>query len=441
MNRLNMRWRLTMFYAAILSLILAIVGISLILALRESVHQTLDESLRFAANLAINQLTAEETKPRFETQADHFQTQLPGTTVLLVYNKTGRLTDQFGTPRVRVRLEAGFASVNDIRIYTERLSEGGWLQAMRSEVEILSVLQRVQRWSWFAVPLVLLMGFTGGYLVADRGLQPVDQVTTLASAIADSGTFKARVPETAGNDEMARLTQTFNAMLAKLEATFERERTFALAAAHELSTPLTILRGQANLSLQRPRSIQEYRQALCFIEESTLEMSQLVESLLTLARSNQPPVLLATNLEDLVLEVVENLSSAAHVRSIKLELQTQSAPVCGDPTALRLVVNNLLENAIKYTQVGGNVWLRTKTNTQEVMLEVSDNGFGVPSAELERLSHAFERGFGLQAVKGAGLGLALVKAVAEQHGGRLELGQALEGGLRATVRLPKAVKS
>ncbi len=437
MIRLSLRWRLTLFYGGLLATVLLLVGVAVFFALRSSVHQTLDESLRDAATLAASQLAGDEGKPQFsDPVSDRFEARLAGATVLLVYDKAGRVTDRIGTPRVKVPLEPGFVSVDDIRTFTERLPEGGWVQAMRSDVETLGVLRRIQRLLLLGLPLFLLAGLVGGYLVADRALRPVDRVSRLASSIAASGQYKARVPEAPGSDEMGRLTQTVNAMLGKLEAVIERERAFALAAAHELRTPLAVLRGQASLSLRRERTIDEYRQGFQTVEETSLEMTGLVESLLALAHTNQPPQQTQTNLEDLAVEAAEALSGTARAHSIRLELQTQTAPVRGDPAALRLVATNLIGNAIKYGREGGHVWVRTSQRDGRAELEVADDGPGVDDSELERLIQPFQRGLGLQSVSGTGLGLALVQAVAEQHGGALELGRAIEGGLRVTVWFP-----
>lgn len=435
-SRLSLRWRLTLFYAGVLAAVLGLVGVVVFFALRSSVHQTLDDSLREAANVAATQLIGDESPQLSDPRSELIEAKLPGRTVLLVYDKTGRLTDRIGTPRVRAPLEPGFTSVGDVRAFTERLPDGGWVQAMRSDVETLGVLRRVQQLLLLGLPLLLVAGLTGGYLVADRALRPVDAVSRMAGSIAASGHYRTRVPEASGSDEMARLTQTVNAMLGRLEATIERERAFALAAAHELRTPLASLRAQASLSLRRERSPQEYRQGFRVVDETSLEMAQLVESLLALASSNQPPHALPIDLEDLAVEALESLSAAARNRSVRVELETQSVPLQADPAALRLVITNLLGNAIKYGRDGGRVWVRTLHRDGRAVLEVADDGPGVPESELERLSQPFQRGLGLQGIGGTGLGLALVAAVVEQHGGQLRLGRAPEGGFRATVILP-----
>ena len=436
MKHLTLRWRLTLFYALLSSTILLVTGSVFFFSLRASLREMLDESLHDAASLAASQLTGDEGQPKFsETDAESLQREVQGETTLVVFNAAKKQTDRLGRARVTAPLNSGFTSTKGFRAYTIQTEKGDWVQALRSETETLETLSRAQRLLLLTVPLLLLAGLGAGYLIADRALRPVDQVSRLASSIAASGRYKDRVPASSGVDEMARLTQTVNAMLGKLEATIERERAFALAAAHELRTPLALLRGQTSLSLRRERTLDEYRQVIESVDQTSLEMTGLVESLLALARTNQTLQKQAVNLEDLALEVVEVLSETARARSIKLILETQSAPTHGDPAALRLLLTNLVGNSIKYGCEGGHVWLRTSSHADHVMLEVCDDGSGIEAGDLERLTQPFQRGLGLQAVSGTGLGLALAVAVAEQHGGRLELSRAVEGGLRVVFRI------
>ena len=436
MKRLTLRWRLTLFYALLSSAILIVSGTVFFLSLRASLRQMLDQGMRDAATLAISQLTADQGQPMFsDTNSESLELEVRGETTLAVFNANGKETDRLGRIRLTAPLQVGFNRVKDFRSFTVQTRGGEWVQVLRSEVETLEALSRAQRLLLLTVPLMLLAGLGAGYLIADRALRPVDQVSRLASSIASSGRYKDRLPESSGADEMARLTQTVNAMLGKLEATIERERAFALAAAHELRTPLALLRGQASLSLRRERTPKEYRQVLESVDQTSLEMTGLVESLLALAHTNQALQRRAVNLEDLALEVVESLADTARARSIKLILETQSAPTHGDRAALRLLVTNLVGNAIKYGCEGGHVWLRTSGHADHAVLEISDDGPGIEASDLERLSQPFQRGLALQGVTGTGLGLALALAVAEQHGGALELGRAIEGGLRVVFRI------
>jgi signal transduction histidine kinase len=436
--RLSLRLKLTLFYGLISGLILALGGLVLFVALRESLHQSFDDSLREAAQLAVSQLGGDEGVPRLETEGQRFQASLPGATTLTVYDRQGRPIDRFGTSKVSAPLEPGFATVGEVRIFSKALPEGGFLQATRSQIELGNTLARMGRLVLLALPVLLLIGLGMGYALADRALRPVDQVTRLAGQIAASGRYVERVPTAPGADEMARLTTTVNAMLERLEQTIEHERTFALAAAHELRTPLAVLKGNTSLMLERDRTLEEYRRVVQEVDSTTQELTNTVDSLLALARSRQPRKNLALDLADLALEVSDGLEARARSCGMTFQKTLEPAQMRGDPAGLRLAIGNLLENAIKYGREGGCVWVRsgssdTGSNDTVTWLEVADDGPGVPDEELERLRQPFQRGAGLQSVPGAGLGLALVTAVIEGHGGTLTLTRAIEGGLRARL--------
>lgn len=430
---MSLRWRLTLYYAVVTVGMVLLGGLVLFQVLRSTLRQTLDDSLRQAAAIAASQLAGDEAR----TEApDLLVARLPGATVLLVYDAGGNLTDRYGTPLVSAPLTAGFVSVGETRVYSEPLSGGGFVQVMRSDVETGRSLSRTAELALLALPLLLLAGLAVGYGLADRALRPVDAVSRLAGRIATSGRYKERVPEVRGADEIARLTQTVNAMLGRLESAIEREKAFALAAAHELRTPLSVLHARASLSLERERTPEQYRQALRVVDETARDLNATVESLLLLARSQQAPPAQPVYLDGLALEAAEGLQTQAEARKVRVHLQLEPAPARGDPSGLRSAVSNLLGNALKYGQEGGQVWIRSGAEVGTVWVEVTDDGPGIPEADLERLRQPFQRGPGLQGGGGAGLGLALVGAIAEQHGGRLVLGRAAEGGLRARLELP-----
>lgn len=431
---MSLRWRLTLYYAAISVGLLLLGGLILFLVLRSTLRQTLDGSLQEAVAIAASQLSGDETKS--QDIADLFLTRLPGATVLLVYDPQGNLTDRFGKPPVEAPLESGFVTLKNTRVYSELLPDGSFIQAMRSEVETSRTIGRTQTMLLLSLPLLLLVGLGAGYVLADRALRPVDHVTRLAGQIAASGRYGQRVPETSGKDEMAHLTQTFNAMLSRLEATIEREKAFALAAAHELRTPLSVLQGRASLSLEKVRTPEQYQQALRVVDRTSRELVGVVESLLMLAQSNQPPTEQKVQLDFLALEASEGLRTLAKDHQVGVSLELEPAPAHGDPTALRTAIANLISNALKYGSPGGQVWVRTRSNSTYTVVEIADDGPGIPEGELERLRQPFQRGAGLQKVSGAGLGLALVSAIVEQHGGHLLLSNAPEGGLLARIKLP-----
>ena len=432
---MSLRWRLTLYYSAISALIVLLAGVAFFIVLRQSLQTSLDISLREAAALAASELIDEQRGQFTETQMDILLKQLSGNTTLLVFNAEEQELEQVGQLIITAPLVEGFSTIDDHRIYGLRLENGNWIQAVRSQIETVQAIGKAQRLLLGGLPFLLLIGFGVGYFLADGALKPVDRVTSLAERIANSKHFKERVPETQGNDEMARLTRTFNSMLAHLESTLEREKAFALAAAHELRTPLAFLQGRASLSLEKERSIEQDQRDLKQIHTTSQQMSQMVESLLTLAQTNQTPQHEPIDLAKLLNEIVTLYRYEAEKRSIELENDAIEVLVNTDQAALQLAIGNLVQNAIKYGREGGHIWLNSGKQNSGVFLEVCDDGPGIPDADLERLRQPFQRGLGLQGTSGAGLGLALASAVAEQHGGWLELTRATQGGLKAVLWL------
>ncbi len=234
-----------------------------------------------------------------------------------------------------------------VRVFTQTLLGGGFMQAARSQLELGKTVARSGRLLLFLLPVLLLVGFGAGYALADRALRPVSQVTRLASQIDASGRYRQRVPPTPGDDEMARLTRMVNAMLERLEGTIERERTFALSATHELRTPLAALLGRISLTLERDRENGAYRAAPLELEQTARQMTATLDAPLTLAHLYGSAKLRPLDLAELAFEVIELLEPQAQRHGITLESTLERSELSGDPSGLRLAISNLLENAIK----------------------------------------------------------------------------------------------
>lgn len=434
---MNLRWRLTLYYSALSTLIIVLAGVAFFVVLRQSLQSSLDKSLREIAEFGVQQHTGEPQVQISEEEFNELLRQLSGNTTIYAFDPDGKDLGHIGPLPNPAPLVEGFRSVGEYRVYTVHLDNGYWFQSLRSQEEIFEALGVAQRLLLIGLPILLLLGVGVGYLFADRALKPVDRVTGLAERIAASGQFKERVPEASGADEMARLTKTFNQMLAQLESTLGREKAFALAAAHELRTPIASLQARASLNLEKERSVERHQHDMEQMYKKTQEMSHTVSSLLALARTNQVPPSDVINLQDLVLEVAKSCEGEAEQRSMSINLSAEKAVTRGDATALRLALSNLVQNAIKYGREGGHLSVRSGYKEDEVFVEVCDDGPGVSDNDLERLRQPFQRGAGLQNLQGSGLGLALVSAIAEQHGGRLCLSRAVQGGVCALVLLPK----
>jgi signal transduction histidine kinase len=268
------------------------------------------------------------------------------------------------------------------------------------------------------VPLLVLLVAAGTWLVIGRTLRPVEGIRAEVAAISEDG-LDRRVPVPATGDEVSRLATTMNAMLDRLQEGSRRQRAFVADASHELQSPLTALRSQLEVALaQRDNDWEATARSLLV---DTDEMERLVRDLLYLARSQEataPPGQALLDLDDVVLEEVTRLRGTTDVQILTTEVS--AAPVHGDGDALRRLVRNLLENAVRHA--GTLVRVRLGSGAGLVRLEVADDGVGVAAADRERV---FDRFFASPGARtrgtGSGLGLAIARELAIRHGGTLRV--------------------
>jgi heavy metal sensor kinase len=245
------------------------------------------------------------------------------------------------------------------------------------------------------------------------------------------------------DDEVGRLARTFDAMLARLEAAFQKQRQFAADASHELRTPLTVMKGNIGVTLNRPRTSEEYRTTLSQLESEVDRLTRLTEDLLMLARADagRPLVELRDmDLAALARGVVGELSPLAESRSLALNLNApEKLPMRGDANRLRRMMSNLIENAIKYTPRGKvDVCVEPDPDRPGARISIVDTGTGIPP---EHLPHVFERFYRVDESRstdqgGTGLGLAIAQHIAAAHGGTIDIHSRVGVGTDVTVALP-----
>lgn len=288
---------------------------------------------------------------------------------------------------------------------------------------------------------VLIVGMSGGYLLAARIFRPIAAMSAAAAAMSATD-MSARIDTRRVDVELAELAHVLNAMFDRLEAAFERQRRFTADASHELRTPLSILRANAELALAQTRPPDEYRQTIEACLRAANRMSSLVQGLLTLARAdvgNPGMRFQPVQLDQVIAECVTSFQPLARGKDLMLTADLAPVVVNGDPESLRQLLNNLLGNAIKYTQSEGKIHVELKALSGDALLTVADTGMGIPPADRERI---FERFFRvdkarMRASGGAGLGLAICKAITETHGGMIDFETRQDQGTIFRVRLPQ----
>jgi two-component system sensor histidine kinase QseC len=287
-----------------------------------------------------------------------------------------------------------------------------------------------------ALPILALLIWLG----IGRGLAPLTRIAGEVAARSPNN-LEPVAGSAAAPQEVQPLICALNDLLARLQSAFERERRFTSDAAHELRTPLASLKIQAQVAL-RAREPAQRQHALQQIIEGVERSTRLVSQLLTLARldpETSADVLVPVELQDLAAEVIEELTPASRRKGIAVRLQTaRTGPILGLPTALRVLIRNLVENAILYSPEGGEVAVAIAESAGRLELSVRDNGPGIAAEEIPLVFNRFYRGSNEPGAVGSGLGLSIVRRIAEIHGAEIQLDTAATGGLDVRVGFLRA---
>jgi len=307
---------------------------------------------------------------------------------------------------------------------------------------IVAELLVVRRVIFIALPLLLGIAGLGGYLLTARGLAPLALMASQAHEIGGAS-LNRRLEIGAAADELVMLSASFNELLARLDQSFETMRRFVADASHELRTPLSVIRGEADVALAQDRSAASYRESLAIILDESRRLSRLVDDLLNLARADSGHAKLFVQdfyLNDLLADCCRSAQAMAGPLGVEVAYHSAGdAPFRGDEELLRRLVMNLLDNAIRHTPPGGKIAATLETAPSEVRIGISDNGTGISP---EAAPHVFERFYRADEARsrqdgGFGLGLSIVKWVAEAHHGAVALSSHPGAGASFTVTLPR----
>ncbi|MDK2931891.1 MAG: two-component system, OmpR family, sensor kinase [Bacillota bacterium] len=456
------RIRLTAWYMLLVAITLAAFGGFVYLNLARGLYAEVDAGLRTLAQEAARGIDNENGSLRFQnTDTSSLISSAPSSTlreagngvIMRLLNEAGNTADGVGEyARLPLphRLQTGFSNVRisgePWRVYTIRIElpsvhSAYVLQVARPLGAVDETLERVAGVLVLGIPLVLFVAALGGVFISGRALGPIDRVTRLAREVGAedlSRRLNLRLPD----DEVGRLARTFDDMLTRLEAAFEREKQFTQDAAHELRTPLTVMKGTIDVALSRPRDAADYRAALLEMETQVDRLIHLAESLLVLARAESAK--LDLNVEPLDLAVlvgglVEQLQPIAEAKGVSIRYDGPGTlPFRGDQDRLIRLFLNLLDNAVKHTPAGGSVTAEVTARPGSVEVTIKDTGPGIPP---EHLPHIFERFYRVDKARsrsegGVGLGLAIAKHIAQLQGGDIRVSSTPGKGSVFAVSLP-----
>ncbi|UCC60488.1 MAG: HAMP domain-containing protein [Dehalococcoidia bacterium] len=460
------RWRLTLWFSVILCVALVLAGVIIYIVLQNHLHSEVDDNLK---------VYAAEIK-------DYI-----GSDIVMAPDDYDVVCDaacacspalrEFGSPGVHVRLIDGNGNIvgrsenlGDLELPVEEslierglageagtatltASDGTKIRVMTDQIQgqheplILEVGQSLRhidaamnqvRWALIGSLLAALaFAIVSGGILVRRALAPVVDIARTAQNIEESSDLSKRVGYDGPKDEIGQLATTFDHMIEHLEKAFESQRLFIADASHDLRSPLTVLQGNLDL-LKRDLGEEERRESLRAIEAETHRMSRIVDDLLLLAEveSGQIEWRGRVSLREVLLESAERGQQLAGDRKVVVGRQ-EDIFIRGDAHRLKRLLGNLVDNAIRYTPEGGTITLSLFRNEDWACINVVDEGMGIAP---EHLPHVFERFYMVDRARsrshgGSGLGLTIVKAIAEQHGGKVTVTSELGKGSTFTVWL------
>lgn len=305
-----------------------------------------------------------------------------------------------------------------------------------------ALLARFRMWFWGIMIASSILFPMIGYRIARHGIHPVEEIAATARRITSSN-LRERIQSEGYPSELASLADTFNAMLGRLEESFDQISRFSTDIAHDLRTPVHNIRGEAEVALARARTADEYQNVIESTLEEAVRLSDLIGDLLFLARAESPVTELhcePVNVAELLGTVRDYYEASASDAGIALLTWNSEKPLTAemDRSLMLRAVSNLVSNAIAHTPPGGTIQLTATASGAEIRIEVSDTGAGIPP---EALPKVFDRFFRVDPSRsktsgGTGLGLAIVQSIATLHGGRVEIASRLGQGTSVTLHVP-----
>ncbi len=445
----SIRLRLTLWYAGIAALIIGLLGISIYFFVRERFHS----QIRATLNENVQNI---ELLLRNEGVEELYELEEHGSVTLYAVGRedslryASQLWSQLQLNEALPKLTTGeyilWENKRDEHFYflkEQSATINGWIVTASSVETVTESLNDLLLILLTAIPAAMLLALYAGYFLAGRALAPVASMTESAREISAKN-WSRRLPVDNPDDELGQLAIVINKTFDRLQRSFEQMRRFTADASHELRTPLTALKSVGEVGLQEDgKSTGLYRNVIGSMLEEVDRLSLLVQNLLTLARADAGQIPLnrsKVNVAELVQEAIQHISILAEEKGQDLNFAQEATHLTAriDRDKIRQAVVNLLDNAIHYTPSGGTIWVKLyNPNTEELSIEVKDNGPGIAPEEQERIFDRFYRVSKDRSTQngGTGLGLSITQWAVELHGGRIEVENRAGGGSRFTITL------
>ena len=456
---MRMRWlprtlrvRLTAWHVGVMVVVLAIYASVVLLLVTRNASATIDAQIRSDFRWAAEMVQYGPDGQPTWFEGDEYSEESPwlqvwSTSGHLIY-KT-RVARRLPVPQSEALVAEADGQIASIpaagvpfRLLGDRATIGGdpvVIQGGRSEALMRQEIRELALVLLLGLPLSVAAAGVGGYVLARGALAPLDRMTDRARAIT-AERLHDRLPIANPDDELGRLAAVFNDTLGRLESSFQQMRRFTSNVSHELRTPLTAIRSVGEVGLREQRDADAYRAVIGSMLEDADRLTCLVDRLLTVSRAESGDVALALDtidLCDLADNVTAHLGVLAEEKQQSLTIERAGRPTCrGDQVVLRQAVINLVDNAIKYTPVGGEICIRVSESAGTAVLEVIDTGPGIRPGRETGMFDRFDRGGRADEPDGSGLGLSIAKWAVEANLGQLSYEQVNGQGSTFRITLP-----
>jgi len=465
-NTRSLSFRLVTWYAGVLTVVFVMLGALTFISLRHYLEaNVLDNQARRARQIAATLVAraGRDSESGIGTQVENLYSPESNDRFIRITRADGTVVYASGLPRSESFDPAQVAVLGTGRSLAaaRKVAAGGaslliatvpaaaadattyHVEVGTSAAPVEATLRRLLLMLAVGLPFTVSMAVAGGFMLVRRALDPVERIAHKAEEITQHN-LSERLPLVQSGDELERLSVSLNHMISRLQAAIDGSKQFVADASHELRTPLTVMRGELESLAQESGLARETRETLGSVLEEVERLAEIVDSLFALSRLEAGEAAAQWqrfDLAGLAGITAEQMSLLATDKNVSVACDsTRGVMVEGDPARLKQVIVNLLDNAIKYTPAGGRVRLTVRREQGFAVLEVADDGIGIPP---EALPHVFKRFFRVDGSRsreqgGAGLGLAIVKAICSAHGADIEVSSTPGRGSTFRLRQPLA---
>jgi len=460
---LPIKWRLTIWYGFVLSLILITFASGIFIYFKNSLQESIDAKIRSIGEVLSSSMTdAHNTSVfgNFERYLENVLGKKPKGKFIQIMDSSGRigakmsdiegeaLPTSFSALERAMKGEIVYETIEKtkprLRMITIPIMENkkvtSVVQVGTSLEDFDETIKKLLLIMIISIPSSICVTIVVGYFMAKKALKPVDQIRRAAIKISSSN-LDERIDIGGRKDELGRLAETFNAMIGRLKDAFQRINQFSIDVSHELKTPLTILKGETEVALRKERDKHDYQVLLMSNLEEIDRMSCIIDDLLLLSKADMKEIKLNVEevaLRDLITDVCMDMKVVADKKNVELEAsELEDIRLKGDELKLRRMLLNIVENGIKYSQVGGKVSVSSQQNNGYAKIDVKDNGIGISEEDIKYIFDRFYRADpSRKRESGSGLGLSISRWIAEAHQGSIEVISQPARGSMFTIKLP-----